>query len=172
MVVAVLPIDSFAYEVVYALHLLAVVVGFGSTFVQPFLASRARALDPPARAEVSRLSFDAGKVLGTPFIYAAGVFGVILVLLSEDVYEFSQTWISIAFLLFIVAAVVAGVVHGPNLRRLVALEQEAAAHAGPGEPPQLAEIQTRGKRAGMFGGILHLLFLLLLLDMVFKPGWP
>jgi hypothetical protein len=54
---------------------------------------------------------------------------------------------------------------------MLALQREMAA-AGPpqgGPPPQLAELQARGKKAAMFGGILHLLFVLILLDMVFKP---
>jgi hypothetical protein len=46
----------------------------------------------------------------------------------------------------------------------------AAPASGP--PPQVAELEARGKKAAMFGGILHLLLTLLLLDMVFKPGGP
>ena len=73
--------------------------------------------------------------------------------------------------LYLVALGVSLGLHGPNLKRMLALQREMAA-AGPpqgGPPPQLAELQARGKKAGMFGGILHLLFVLILLDMVFKP---
>jgi hypothetical protein len=45
------------------------------------------------------------------------------------------------------------------------------AKPGPNGPPaEVLELQERGKQAGMYGGLLHLLFLLLMIDMVWKPG--
>ena len=39
-----------------------------------------------------------------------------------------------------------------------------------GKPKEVAEIEERGSRASMYGGILHLFFLLLMIDMIWKPG--
>jgi hypothetical protein len=170
---------GFLYKLFLLLHIGAVVVGFGSSFVYPMFGSRSRQLGPTAPKEafaLSDASMAASKVLTTPVIYAAGVFGVVLVLLSDGLIKFSQAWISIAFLLFIVAACIAGFLHNPNLKAMNALSEKIAAGnvtPGAGGPPQeVLELQERGKRAAMFGGILHLLWLLLMIDMIWKPGGP
>ncbi len=176
MLASIYPND-FLYELVKWIHILTVIVGFGSTFVWPLLASRARATgDPAVMLHTSRVSFNGSKVLSTPFIYAAGATGLILVLFgatSDPAYiEFSDTWISIAFLLYIVGLVISIGFHTPNLKAMLALQEDLAAappSAG-GPPPQVAELEERGKKAAMFGGILHLLFALILIDMVFQPG--
>ena len=77
-----------------------------------------------------------------------------------------------SFALYIVALCVSIFLHFPNLKAMNALQEQMAQGPPPagGPPPQLAELQERGKKAGMYGGILHLMFVLILLDMVFKPG--
>jgi amino acid transporter len=168
---------GFLYNVFLLLHIGAVVVGFGSSFVYPFFGARARKLGPTAPKEafaLSDASLAASHVLTTPVIYAAGAFGIILVLLSEGVFKFSQLWISIAFLLFIAAACIAGFLHNPNLKAMNALSEKIAngdVTPSPGGPPrEVAELQERGQKAGAFGGVLHLLWLLLMIDMIWKPG--
>jgi hypothetical protein len=160
------------YKLIVFVHILTVVVGFGSAFVWPYLASQARAAGPEMALFASRTSLTGAKILTTMFIYTAGATGLLL-LLVNDTWEFSQTWISIAFLLFFVAVGVAAGLHVPNLKAMLGLQEELA-DGVPGEgdtpPPQALELAERGKKAGMYGGILHLLFILLLLDMVFKPG--
>ena len=175
MVLALTP-DSGIYQLVLFLHILTAIVGFGSTFVWPMLSAKARRSgDPGFMLKVSELIDEAGHVLSSPFIWASGAFGLLLVILASGMdgtyIEFSDPWISIAMTLYLVALGVSLGLHGPNLKRMLALQREMAA-AGPpqaGPPPQLAELQARGKKAGMFGGILHLLFVLILLDMVFQP---
>lgn len=176
MLASIYPND-FLYELVKWIHILVVVVGFGSTFVWPFLASRARATgDPGIMLHTTRISVQGGKTLTEPFIYAAGATGVILVLFGQmadfQYWKFSQAWVSIAFLLYIVGLVISLGFHTPNIKAMLALQEELAAGAPPaadGPPPQVAELEERGKKAAMFGGILHLLFALILIDMVFKP---
>lgn len=166
---------SFAYQLFLLLHLLAVIVGFGSSFVWPVLAAKARQEEPSVAHAMSRAGFQASTVLTTPFIWAAGVFGIVLIVLSDETWKFSDTWISIAFLLFFGAALFALFVHTPNLRAMLALQEKLASgdvtpSPGGGPPAEVLELQARGKRAGMYSGLLHLLFLLLMIDMIWKPG--
>jgi hypothetical protein len=90
------------------------------------------------------------------------------------VWDFSQTWISIALLVYVLAVLVALFLHQPNLKALDALQAElveSAPEPGTGEvPPQVAEIEERGQRAAMYGGVLHLFWLVLMIDMFWKPG--
>ena len=173
---AITPNDT-VYEFVLWLHILFVIVGFGSSFVWPFLAAKSRQLqDPKVGYYVSQMSLQGSSILTTYFIYGAGAMGLLLVIFgatNEPAYiEFSDMWVSMAFLLYFVAIGIAQGLHVPNLKAMLGLQEQMASGPPPagGPPPQLAELQERGKKAGMYGGILHLLFVLLLLDMVFKPG--
>ena len=81
----------------------AVVIGFGSSFVYPLLGVKAKKLgpdDPKAAYAISHAGLEASKIVTTPFIYAAGVFGLGLVGLSDKVWQFSQAWVGIALLLW------------------------------------------------------------------------
>jgi hypothetical protein len=39
-----------------------------------------------------------------------------------------------------------------------------------GPPPQAVELEERGKRAGLYGGISNLAWVVVLILMVWKPG--
>jgi HAMP domain-containing protein len=123
---------------------------------------------------VTRLSIEVSTVLTTYMIWAAGLLGIVLVAVGEG-WEFSQTWVSIAFVLFLFGVLFAWFVHTPNLKKMEALQAQlvdgrVVTPAGGGAPAEVAELEARGKRAGMYGGILHLVFLLLVIDMIWKPG--
>lgn len=167
-VLAVTGGTSSVYKLMFLLHILSVVVGFGSAFVYPVLGREAQVRRGIQAQALSDASLKAAGILTTPPIWIAGLTGVALVLMSEP-FDFDEAWISIAMTLFILAAALATFVHVPNLRRMNVLTSEVAT-AGTPDPAQVAELQRRGKRAAMFGGILHLLFLALLVDMIWKPG--
>jgi hypothetical protein len=173
-------VNSFLFKVVYLIHILSIIVGFGSSFVWPALASRARKLPPKEGYALSHTAFTLGKGMTTGPTVLAGIAGVLLVVLSkpeggEALYKFSQTWISIAFLLFFVSMGISIGLHAPNLKKIDELSGKLASGeikgGQGGTPPEVAELQARGKKAAMFGGIIHLLFALLLLDMIWKPGF-
>ena len=176
-VLAVLEQNDALYQIVYFLHIVAAIAGFGPTFVYPLFGSIAKRRQGSEGEAISSATLEVGK-MSEYAIYAVPGFGIILVLLSDDFYEFSQSWISIAFVLYILGLVVSLGFHLPNLKAMNGLQKELLAGPPPGAgassgpPPQVAELEARGKRAGMFGGILHLLLALILLDMVFKPGAP
>lgn len=162
---------DFLYDLVLWLHILTAIIGFGSTFVWPYYAAQARAAGPEISLWNSRTSQRGFPYLSTYMIYAVGLTGILLIIVSDGVIEFSDAWISIAFLLYIGAIGVSHGLHYPNLKAMLGLQEqlENAPPAEGGPPPQALELAERGKKAGMYGGILHLLFVLILLDMVFKP---
>lgn len=177
MTFAVAP-TSFLYELVLFLHIFAAIAGFGSTFVWPVLSVMTRKSgDMVLAAQVGKLSEEAGRRF-EPFILANGVFGLLLVIFGATAdpayWSFSDTWITIAMTLYIAALVLSLGFHIPNLKAMAGLQQElidGVPGGASGPPPQVAELEARGKKAAMFGGILHLAFFLILLDMVFKPGY-
>ena len=167
--------DSGAYRVVLVLHLLAAIVGFGGMAVNGFYGAMAAARRGRDGAAVGEAVDKGYKFVEWP-VYAVPVLGIVLVLMSEDVFQFSQLWISLSFLLYIVAI---GLLHGlhlPIVRRINALLKELAAgtgaEAGGGAPTQVAELDKLGAKAGMVGGVMNLITVVIVFLMVFKPGFP
>jgi hypothetical protein len=171
---------DFSYDLFLFLHILAVVVGFGSTFVWPALASKARALPPEQGYAISHASLVTSKVLTRPVIWGVGITGIVLVYLWGDKTDdvsgaFGEPWVSTAILLYVIGIAVSEVLHSPNLKAMDEIQErlvsgQTGAPAAGGPPPEVAELQARGKKAGMFGGILHLIFFVILILMVWKPG--
>lgn len=176
MLYAVAP-NSFVYELVLFLHIFTAIAGFGSTFVWPVLSVMARKSDDlTLAAGVGKLSEEAGRKF-EPFIFANGALGLLLVIFGATAdpayWKFSDTWITISMTLYIVALVISLGVHLPNLKAMGVLQQQlldGVPGGQDGPPPQVAELEQRGKKAAMLGGVLHLMFFLILFNMVFKPG--
>lgn len=165
---------SFPYQVVYLIHLSCIVVGFGSSFVYPLVAAKARNLPPREAYAVNHTALEVSPYLTSYPIYGAGAAGLLLIVLSDRSIQFSDTWISIAMLVFVLAVLVAIFLHSPNLTAMDALQAkllEAPAGDAPGEaPPEVAELEERGQKAAMYGGLLHVFWLVLMIDMIWKPG--
>jgi Predicted integral membrane protein (DUF2269) len=169
--VVVMGVGTFAYKLFLLLHLVAVIVGFGSSFMYPMLAVKARALGRRDAYALNHATYSIERPLSLYPIYASGALGIVLVIISDEAWKFSQTWISVAFLLFILTVLVAVFLHLPNLKAMDALEGELAAAEGSVEPPkQVAEYEERSSKKSMYGGVLHLLWFLLMIDMIWKPG--
>jgi uncharacterized membrane protein len=171
VILGVLDSDDFWYQLVYLLHILSIVVGLGPTFVYPVFASLARRRPPAEAAAVNQTTLTIAARTEW-VIYLIPVFGILMVLMSDDVYQFDQAWITWSFVAYFAGLAVAIGLHMPNLRRLTALEKAVVASGGPPAVEQEAELEQRGKRAGMYGGSLHLITTVLLVLMVWKPGAP
>lgn len=167
---------SGLYKTLLVLHLLAVILGFGPAMMAGFYGAEAKKRRGREGLAIAEATY---KVVGTYaewFIYAVPVLGILLVLASDDAWKFSQAWVSLSFLIYIAAIGIVHAVHLPNLRRMNALMAELVNGAPPaggatgGPPPQVAEIEARGKKAGMVGGALSLMAVVVVILMVFKPG--
>ena len=145
-------ISGTGYKILLLLHILAVIVAFAPNFVWPFVSVRLRKANKSTGATINELSAGGTLKIYGPAFFLAGFFGCGLVGMSEKVYTFSQTWISIALLLWFVGL---GVMFG-----LIA----------PAEKKAQAGDEGAATKLNMYGGMLHLLLFLLLIDMVFKPG--
>lgn len=146
-------VDSFPYRVLLLLHILSVIVAFAPGFVNPVLSSRYRRDGEPLPSRVASKVAESTLAIHGPALALAGVFGLGLIGLSSSIYDFSQMWISIAFLLwFIMLGVIFGL--------LLPAQKKVAAGDAPAEA-----------RVAAFNGMLHLLLVLMLIDMIWKPGF-
>ena len=156
-------VDSDLYQLVLVLHILAVIIGFGGTFIAAFYGA-ASAKRPGAEGlAVAETTVQVTSLVPTMAVYTVPILGILLILLSDDVWQFSDTWISLSFLLYIVVIVLAVAVHVPNLKKMLALRKGE-------EGVQASEVERRAKTAAVLGGIMNLLWVAILFLMVFKPG--
>jgi uncharacterized membrane protein len=166
------------YRVVLLLHIFTAIVGFGSVFLNAFYGRAAERRKGAEGLAIAEANYDVSR-LAEYFIYAVPVLGILLVLMSDElgekVFEFSEAWISISFVLYIIGI---GLSHGvlrPNVKKMHSLMRELVAMGPPdsgaaGRPPQAVELEQRGRTVGIVGAVLNLLVIVLLYLMIWKPG--
>lgn len=130
---------STTFEIFLVLHILSVLVAFAPAVL---------AVLPGGRDGSMAVIERAGRQVYAPALILAGLFGIICVLTSDDLFEFSDTWISLSFVVWIAMN---GVLH---------------AIVVPARRDRDQEKFTNGQV------ILTVLFIAMLYLMVFKPGWP
>jgi uncharacterized membrane protein len=143
-------IGSTPYKVMLLLHVLLVVVGFAPAWLSPVLvrltANGDRAAGEALEASILRYSLGG--------LAAAGILGFGLAGMSDKVFKMSQTWLSIAIVLWLAQLVMIFFFARPAIKAFTA-----------------GDASARG-RIGMATGITHLLLLVMLYLMIFKPGGP
>ena len=141
-------LNSTGYKIVLLIHVLAVIVGFAPLWLTPVMIRLTAAGDKAAAdgLEVSILRFS------LPGIGLAGILGFGLAGMSEKYYKMSQAWLSIAAVLWVVLLALLFFVARPAIKAF--RDGDAAA---------------RG-RIMMVTGISHLILVVTLYLMIFKPG--
>ena len=163
--------ESDLYKVLLLLHILAVVVGIGSQTVNGLYGLQARTRPGPGGRAVTEANYAIGTV-AEYFIYSIPVTGILLVVASNDAWSFSDTWITLSFVLYAAAL---GIAHGilrKNHRRMIGLLAEMEAQGPPagGPPPQGAELGRLGGQQAKAGAAMQLLTVALVALMIWKPG--
>ncbi|MBX3284122.1 MAG: hypothetical protein KF703_02140 [Actinobacteria bacterium] len=144
--------DSFGYKLFFLLHILSVIVAFAPAFVWPVVSVNLKKQGKEVGPAIGALAAGNTTKVHGPALVLAGFFGFGLIGMSDKVWEFSQSWISVAMLLWFIMI---GVLFGVML---------------PAEKKAAAGDAAADKIVSMAGGILHLLLLLMLIDMIWKPG--
>lgn len=153
---AVLKSNDALYQIVFLLHILSAIVAFAPAFSWPIVNVQLRRRGSSVPSEVAGQVAVNDAIVHGPALAVAGALGVIMIALSDGIYEFSQLWVSLAFLVWFALL---GVLYGV----LVPAGRKAAVD-GPDSPS--------AKRASMAGGIIHLLLVVMLVVMIWKPGFP
>lgn len=143
-------------NVLLTLHILAAIVTIGwlatQSMIAPGIIRRG-----PANAAWVRASANFSKKFG-PMSSLVFLLGIWLVLRSDGVYKFSQTWLSIAVVGFIAATVIGAVFIG-KAEHIAATKLEAG---------ETAEDEAR--KISILGGITMVILVVIVYCMVAKPG--
>jgi hypothetical protein len=181
------------YEIVLALHIMAVVVAFGVTFAYPIMFAVGARQDPRSLPVLHRIEYTAERILvngGLVIVMAAGIF------LASDGHRWSEFFVQWGLGVSIVIGGLVGGVMIPTAKRaeevarrdlatgdLAASARDLAAGAGAGASgsaaaggaPDGAAIEMSGeyralvRRLSIVGGLLSALVLVTILIMVTAP---
>ena len=176
-----------AYEIVIAVHIMAVVVAFGWTFALPVVYALASRHDPRSLPVLHRIEYNVQRVVVNPallLVLGAGIF------LASDGHHWSEFFVQWGLGAVIVIGALVGAVMIPTAKRAEQLGRAAvesppssaasASAAGAGAPAGGATAGAGGvelgedyqrlvRRLNLVGSLLSLLVLVTILFMVVKP---
>ncbi len=156
-------VDGDLYNLVLVLHILAAIIGFGGMFIAGFYGDEARNLPGREGLAVAQTTLKVTGRIPTVAVSAVPILGILLILLSDDFWKFSEAWVSISFLLYIALMGLATGIQVPTIRRMVAMRSGA-------EGAQSLEMQAMGKKVATISAVVNVLWVIILFLMVFKPG--
>lgn len=146
------------YVALKIIHVLAAIVALGANVTYAFWLRR-------AGHDRDRLVWTIQGVRRLDNIVANPAYGVLLVtgiaLVVTGVWSFSEFWISAAFALYFVTALLGIFVYGPSLRRQIA-EAEA--------DPTSEAYAAASRRSNILGIVTTLIVVVIVILMVAKPG--
>jgi hypothetical protein len=158
------PAATSAYEVILAVHVMAVVIAFGVTFAYPIMFAVGARSDPRSLPTLHRAEYTIERWLVSPGLLLVLLAGVYL---ASDGDHWSEFFVQWGFAAAIVIGALVGSVMIPTSKRAEQLAQQAVVSAGSLE---LGEEYSRAvRRLSVVGALLSTLVLLTVLFMVIKP---
>jgi uncharacterized membrane protein len=141
------------YKVLFLGHMVSFLVAFAPAVINPILGAQLKGDgDVTAyRKAVAHMGLN-GRRIHFPAVIALGAFGLAMVIVSDEVWAFDQTWVSLSFLVWLaICGVVSGLIL-PSERKLAAGDDAA---------------EVKLERGGQ---AVTLLLLVMLYLMIWKPG--
>jgi uncharacterized membrane protein len=157
-----------SYDISLFLHITAVVVGLGSTFVEGLTLPVAMKLDPRHLPYKHRLQLAIHRYLTLPalvIVLATGFYQV-----ADLDYDLGDIWLSGTLAIVVVLAGMLGAYFIPEDRRLEAMAARDIAASGAGDVSMSNEYLKRVRLEGALGGFASLLVIAAVYLMVTKPG--
>lgn len=155
------------YEVVLALHIIAVVFAFGATFAYPVLLGAVSRADTRALPALYRALHAISQRVIMPGLAAVVVFGVYL---ASHLHLWSTFFVQWGIAVAVVIGAVEGAYLGPREKRLVEVADQDLAAAGEGPVTFGAEHDALVRRIGGVGALMDLLVVLTIYFMVARTG--
>jgi hypothetical protein len=153
------------YQVVLAVHIMAVVVAFGVTFAYPVIFAVAQKR-PRSMPDFYRAEKAVGQRVILPGLLIVMLAGIYLASKGHYWKEFWVQWpLGVAILL----GGLGGMFFGPTEAKLIEIADRDVAAAGDGEVTFSAEYDVLARRVQIVGGLSSLLVLVTIYIMTVKP---
>lgn len=155
------------YEVVLALHIIAVVFAFGATFAYPVLLGAVTKADPRALPALYRALHAISQRVIMPGVAAIVVFGIYL---ASHLHLWDTFFVQWGIGVSIVIGAVEGIYLGPREKRLIEAADRDVAAAGGSEVAFGAEHDSLVRQVGGVGALMDLLVVITIFFMVFHTA--
>jgi hypothetical protein len=155
------------FEVVLALHILAVVIAFGATFAYPIFLGTVTKSDTRALPALYRAFHAISQRVIMPGLAAIVIFGIYL---ASHLHMWSAFYVQWGLGVSLVIGAIEGMVLGPNEKRLIAVADAELAAAGDGPVTAGSEHQALVRRVGAIGAVMDLLVVVTIYLMATHAG--
>jgi hypothetical protein len=164
-----MPTDPAAslFEVVLAIHIMAVVVAFGVTFAYPIMFAVAARHDPRSVPLVHRIEYTVERMLINPGLLLVLLAGIYLASKGHYWSDFFVQW---GLAAVVVIGALVGAVMIPTAKRAEIAAARDVAAAGDGEIVLGEEYRALLRRLTAVGTLLSLLVLVTILFMALHVG--
>jgi uncharacterized membrane protein len=150
------------FDIVLSLHVMAVVIAFGTTFAYPAFMPWARKNHPAAMPVIHEMSDRLGKYVMSPAMVVVLACGIYL---ASDADVWSESWVSVPLVILVIIGGLGGMFFAPNERKLGQLARRDL--EGGGELS--AEYDDLFRRVAVGGFATMALVLVAIFFMVAKP---
>jgi uncharacterized membrane protein len=150
------------YGVVLAVHIMGVVIAFGTLFAYPAFMPWARKNHPEAMPVIHELSARLGRLVVSPGLAVVLICGIYL---ASDADAWSEVWVSVPLVILIVIGGLGGMFFAPSDRKLSALATRDLADGG----ALSAEYDALFRRVAIAGLTVCALVLVAIFFMAAKP---
>ncbi|HEX2017078.1 MAG TPA: DUF2269 family protein [Solirubrobacteraceae bacterium] len=156
------------FEIALAVHIAAVVIGFGVTFAYPVFYGYGRRLDPRAMPWFHRVAERIGKTVISPGLLVVVLVGIYL---TSHLHQWSAFYVQWGMGAAIVLGALGGAYFSPRERRLAELATRDVAAAGPeGDVRFSAEYERLFRQISIVGMLSSLLVLVTIFLMSVQAG--
>lgn len=155
------------YEVILALHILAVVFAFGATFAYPVLIGTITRSDTRALPALYRALHAISQRVIMPGVAAIVIFGIYL---ASHLHLWNTFFVQWGIAVSVVIGAVEGAYLGPREKRLIEVADQDLAAAGDGPVTPSAEHDSLVRRIGGVGALMDLLVVITIYFMVTHTG--
>jgi uncharacterized membrane protein len=155
-----------AYEVVLAVHVMAVVIAFGWTFTLPVVYAVASRRDPRSLPVLHRIEYTVSRVILNPalvVVLGAGIY------MASDGHHWSEFFVQWGIGAVIVIGALVGSVLIPTAKRAEEAARADLQGFSGGEFQPGEDYRAVTRRLNLVGSAASLLVLLTILFMVIKP---
>jgi hypothetical protein len=154
------------YEVVLALHIIAVVFAFGATFAYPVLLGTITKADTRALPALYRALHAISQRVIMPGLALIVIFGIYL---ASHLHQWNTFFVQWGLAVAIVIGAVEGAYLGRREQLLIEVADRDVAAAGDGPVTFSPEHDSLVRRIGAVGALMDLLVVVTILFMVIKP---
>jgi uncharacterized membrane protein len=147
------------------LHVMGAIVAFGPTFSVFPIVGQLASKEPQHANFAARVNGRVAQVRTVPLAIFQGITGLVLIWLT-GFNPFTQLWLGLAIVLYVIALGYATAVQVPAGRRIAELTAAPPPPGAAGPPPELLAAVRRSKQGGL---LLELLIVAIVVLMVTKP---